>query len=112
MKQQVSLICNCLKKKQASSICNCTVRRDNVKAKTLLPGVATRCSSFKILNERQQRLVATFLCKMFSCSTINATGCKVDNKWCIYHFVHIKIKIYKFTSYLYARGKKIKRCAC
>jgi hypothetical protein len=52
------------------------------------------------------------LCKMISFSTINATGCKVDNKWCISHLVYIKIKIYKFKSYLYARGKKIKSCAC
>jgi hypothetical protein len=30
--------------------------------------------------------------------TINATGFKLDNKWCISHFVHIKIKFYKFKS--------------
>jgi hypothetical protein len=46
-------------------------------------------------------------CKMISFSTINATGCNFDNKWCISHFVHIKVNIYKFTSYLYARGKTI-----
>jgi hypothetical protein len=48
----------------------------------------------------------------YSFRTINATGCKVDNEWCISHLVHIKITIYKFKCYVYAGGNTSKRCAC